>query len=46
MVEDFVGAVAERRAPLSDGDLGADVIRVVYSAYVSAEQGRRVEISA
>jgi predicted dehydrogenase len=44
MVEDFVGAVAEGRPPLADGDLGADVIRVVYSAYVSAEQGRRVEI--
>jgi predicted dehydrogenase len=44
MVEDFVGAVAEGRAPLSTGELGADVIRVVYSAYVSAEDGRRVEI--
>jgi predicted dehydrogenase len=44
MVDDFVGAVAEGRPPLADGALGADVIRVVYSAYVAAEEGRRVEI--
>ncbi len=44
MVEDFVGAVAEERPALSEGELGADVIRLVYSAYVSAEQGRRVTI--
>jgi len=44
MVEDFVGAVAEERPASSEGELGADVIRVVYSAYVSAEQGRRVTI--
>jgi predicted dehydrogenase len=45
MVEDFVGAVAEGRPPLADGALGADVIRVVYSAYLAAEQGRRIEIA-
>ncbi len=44
MVEDFVSAVAEGRAALSEGELGADVIRVVYSAYVSAEAGRRVTL--
>jgi predicted dehydrogenase len=44
MVSDFISAVAEGRPPLSDGTLGADVIRVVYSAYVAAEQGRRVEV--
>lgn len=44
MVSDFVAAVAEKRPALSDGDLGRDVINVVYSAYLSAEQGRRVEL--
>jgi predicted dehydrogenase len=42
MLQDFVGAIAEGRAPLSDGALGLDAIRVVYSAYVAAEEGRRV----
>jgi predicted dehydrogenase len=45
MVQDFVGAVADRREPLSDGPLGLDAIRVVYAAYVAAEEGRRVELS-
>ncbi len=44
MVSDFVAAVAEDRDPLADGELGADVIRTVYSAYVSAEQGCRVAV--
>jgi predicted dehydrogenase len=44
MVDDFMGAVAEGRPSRSDGELGADVIRVVYSAYLAAEQGRRVEL--
>src|SRR3979490_449022 len=39
MVQDFVGAIADGRAPLADGALGADVIRVVYAAYVAAEEG-------
>jgi predicted dehydrogenase len=44
MVQDFVEAVAEGRAPRSEGDLGHDVIRLVYAAYVSAAEGRRVEL--
>jgi predicted dehydrogenase len=44
MVQDFVGAIADGRAPLSDGALGLDAIRVVYSAYVAAEEGRRVTL--
>jgi predicted dehydrogenase len=38
MLQDFVGCVAEGRMPHSDGELGRDVIRVVYSAYVAAEE--------
>src|SRR5579859_6082284 len=42
MLQDFVMSVAEGGAPQSDGELGLDAIRVVYSAYVAAEEGRRV----
>ena len=45
MLQDFVDAIAQGRAPLSDGALGCDVIRVVYGAYVAAEEGRRVDLS-
>jgi len=44
MLEDFVASVAESRPPQSDGELGRDAIRVVYSAYVAAEEGRRVSL--
>jgi predicted dehydrogenase len=46
MLQDFVGCVAEGRPPLSDGALGLDAIRTVYAAYVAAQEGRRVELSA
>jgi predicted dehydrogenase len=39
---DFVGAVVEGRAPRSDAELGRDVVNVIYSAYLSAVEGRRV----
>jgi predicted dehydrogenase len=45
MVQDFVSSVAEGRPPLSDGELGRDVIRLVYAAYLSAAEGRRVTLS-
>jgi len=44
MCEDFVTAVATGRPALSDGELGLAVTRVVYSAYLSAAEGRRVEL--
>jgi predicted dehydrogenase len=44
MIQDFVESVAEGRAPRSDGDLGRDVIRLVYAAYVSAAEGRRFDL--
>jgi predicted dehydrogenase len=40
-----VASVAEERPPLSTGELGRDVIRLVYAAYLSAAEGRRVELS-
>lgn len=46
MLQDFVASVAEGHAPLSTGELGRDVIRLVYAAYLSAAEGRRVELLA
>jgi predicted dehydrogenase len=45
-LEHFAEAVAGGRAPTSDGQLGRDVLEVIYSAYLSAEEGRRVELPA
>ncbi|MFO1052693.1 MAG: Gfo/Idh/MocA family oxidoreductase [Planctomycetota bacterium] len=45
MCADFVDAVREGRAPVAGGELGLDVVRVVYSAYVAATEGRRVLLS-
>jgi len=44
MCRSFVEAVAENREPLTDGHLGLEVVRAVYAAYLSAEEGRRIEI--
>ena len=43
-LRDFVEAVREDRSPMVDGRLGLDVIRVIYAAYQSAEEGRRVDL--
>lgn len=42
--QDFVESVAEGREPQADGHLGRDVIETVYAGYVSAAEGRRVEL--
>jgi predicted dehydrogenase len=44
MCESFVKAVAGDQPPETTGELGLDVVRVVYSAYCSAAEGKRVEI--
>ncbi len=41
---DFVSAVAENHAPRSSAELGRDVVNVVYSAYLSSAEGRRVAL--
>lgn len=41
---DFVGAVREGRAPLSGPLLARETVEVIYAAYVSAEEGRRVDL--
>ena len=45
MCADFVAAVRDGRPALSDGELGRDVTRVVYGAYVSAAEGRRYDLT-
>ena len=45
MIQDFVASVAEGQPPRSDGELGRDVIRLVYAAYLSAAEGRRVDLA-
>ena len=42
MCQDFVEAIAENQPPLADGQLGLDVIRTIYTAYVAAADGCKV----
>lgn len=43
-IQDFAECVAYDREPLSGWTLARDVVAVIYAAYVSAEEGRRVEV--
>jgi predicted dehydrogenase len=43
-MEDFVDAVREGREPLSGALLAHETVEVIYAAYVSAEEGRRVDL--
>jgi predicted dehydrogenase len=43
-IQDFVEAVADKREPLSGGALARDVTAVIYGAYLSAAEGRRVDL--
>ncbi len=43
-VQDFIESAATGRSPRSDGRLGRDVVETIYTAYLSAAEGRRVEI--
>jgi len=42
MCQAFVDSVADSKPAESDGTLGMEVVRVIYSAYLSAAEGRRV----
>ncbi|MEW6074446.1 MAG: Gfo/Idh/MocA family oxidoreductase [Planctomycetota bacterium] len=44
MCEELARAVREGRPATSDGELGAEVVRVVYAAYLAASEGRRVTV--
>lgn len=43
-LQDFMEAVAYDRAPASDFSVAYETMRVVYAAYRSAEEGRRVDL--
>jgi predicted dehydrogenase len=43
-LQDFAEAIAFDREPLSDGALARDVLAVIYAAYLSAAEGRRVDL--
>jgi len=43
-VRDFLEAAARDRQSLSTAELGCGVVRVIYAAYQSAEEGRRIDL--
>ena len=43
-VADFISAIIEDRQPVSGAALAREVALVLYAAYVSAEEGRRVDL--
>ena len=45
-MQDFMEAVATGREPLSGLSLASEVVEVIYAAYQSAEQGRRIPLAA
>lgn len=45
-MEDFVDAVLFDREPLSGIDVARDTVEAIYAAYLSAEQGKRIELAA
>ncbi|MBW2121388.1 MAG: Gfo/Idh/MocA family oxidoreductase [Deltaproteobacteria bacterium] len=44
-LEDFIEAIRNDRDPLSGLDLAEEVVDVIYSGYLSAEKGQRVEVT-
>jgi predicted dehydrogenase len=44
-MQDFLECLALGRQPVSDLRLARDVVDVIYASYVSAEEGRRVDLS-
>jgi predicted dehydrogenase len=43
-IADFAGAIHEGREPQSGIDLAVECVNVIYAAYLSAEEGRRVDL--
>jgi predicted dehydrogenase len=44
-IRDFVESVAHDRPPRATGQLGLEVVRLMYAAYQSAEEGRPISLS-
>ena len=43
-ITDFAEAIRDDREPLAGIDLAVDCVNVIYSAYLSAEEGRRIKL--
>ena len=43
-LQDFVECVAYGRKPVSGFDLAYETIKIIYAAYLSASEGRKVEL--
>jgi predicted dehydrogenase len=43
-LEDFIDCILQAREPISGLDLAVNTMNVIYSAYLSAERGQRVEL--
>jgi predicted dehydrogenase len=43
-LRDFISAIAQRRAPRSDLMLATDVLLIVYAGYLSAAEGRQIDL--
>jgi predicted dehydrogenase len=43
-LEDFADCILEGREPISGLDLAVDTVKVIYSAYLAAERGQRVNL--
>ncbi len=44
-MQDFAECVVYGREPVSNGELGRQVVKVIYAGYLSAETGRKIELS-
>jgi hypothetical protein len=44
-LDDFVDAIATHRSPLSGAMLARDVVEVIYTGYLPAATGRRVDLA-
>lgn len=43
-IADFAGAIRDGREPLAGIDLAVGCVKLIYAAYLSAEEGRRVDL--
>jgi predicted dehydrogenase len=43
-LEDFIESILQAKEPMAGLDLAQDTIEVVYSTYLSAEKGQRVQL--
>jgi len=44
MLQSVADALGSGANPEADGELGVEIVRVLYAAYQSAAEGRRIEL--